>query len=127
VQSLIILGTLLAGLKELGTPLTRNLKDRFFLYLPHLRAPVPGLIGGALVSGFLGCSVVIAALNAQTLSARLLSGLTRFFVMARTVVATLDELGISCTTNIGTLAIPLGGGGNCRRDRARLGGAGSRP
>ena len=53
MQSLIILGTLLAGLKELGTPLTRNLKDRFFLCLPHLRAPVSGLIGGALVSGFL--------------------------------------------------------------------------
>jgi hypothetical protein len=126
VQSLIILGTLLARLKELGTPLTRNLKDRFFLYLPHLRAPVLVLIGEALVSGFLGCSVLIAAVNAQMPSARLLSGLTRFFVMALMVVATLNELGISRTTIIVTFAISLGGG-NCRGDRARLGGAGSRP
>jgi hypothetical protein len=65
VQCLIILGTLLAGLKELGTPLTRNLKDRFFVYLPNLRAPVPVLIGEALVSGFQGCSELIAAVNAQ--------------------------------------------------------------
>jgi len=80
VQGLIILATLLAGLNELGTPLTRNLVDRFFLYLPHLLASLLVLIGGALVSRFLGRSVLIAAVNAQMPSARLLSGLTRFFV-----------------------------------------------
>jgi len=109
VQGLIILATLLAGLNELGTPLTRNLVDRFFLYLPHLLASLLVLIGGALVSRFLGRSVLIAAVNAQMPSARLLSGLTRFFVMALTVVAALDELGISRTTIIVTFAILLGG------------------
>jgi small-conductance mechanosensitive channel len=82
---------------------------RFFLYLPHLLASLLVLIGGALVSRFLGRSVLIAAVNAQMPSARLLSGLTRFFVMALTVVAALDELGISRTTIIVTFAILLGG------------------
>ncbi len=64
-DALIILATLLAGLNELGTPLTRNLVDRFFLYLPHLLASLLVLIGGALVSRFLSRSVLIAAVNAQ--------------------------------------------------------------
>jgi AcrR family transcriptional regulator len=108
-QGLIVLTTILAGLNELGTPLTRNLVDRFFLYLPHLLASFLVLVGGALVSRFLGRSVLIAAVNAQMPSARLLSGVTRFFVMALTVVAALDELGISRTTLIVTFAILFGG------------------
>jgi hypothetical protein len=109
VQGLIILTALLAGLNALGTPLTRNLVDRFFLYLPHLLAALLVLVVGALISRFLGRSVLIAAVNAQMPSARLLAGLTRFFVMALTVVAVLDELGISRTTIIVTFAILFGG------------------
>jgi len=109
VQGLIILTALLAGLNALGTPLARNLVDRFFLYLPHLLAALLVLVVGALVSRFLGRSVLIAAVNAQMPSARLLAGLTRFFVMALTVVAALDELGISRATIIVTFAILFGG------------------
>lgn len=109
VQGLIILTALLAGMTALGTPMTRNLVERFFLYIPHLLAAVLVLVVGALVSRFLGRSVLIAAVNAQWASARLLAGLTRFIVMALTVVATLDEVGISRTTIIVTFAILFGG------------------
>jgi small-conductance mechanosensitive channel len=109
VQGLIILTALLAGLNALGTPLTRNLVERFFLYLPHLLAALLVLVVGALISRFLGRSVLIAAVNAQMPSARLLAGLTRFFVMALTVVAALDEVGISRTTIIVAFAILFGG------------------
>ena len=109
VQGLIILTALLAGLDALGSPLTRNLVERFFIYLPHLFAALLVLIVGALVSRFLGRSVLIAAVNAQMPSARFLAGLTRFFVMALTVVAALDEVGISRTTIIVTFAILFGG------------------
>jgi hypothetical protein len=109
VQGLIVLTALLAGMNALGTPLTRNLVERTFLYLPHLLAAVLVLIVGVLVSRFLGRSVLIAAVNENLPSARLLAGLTRFFVMAVTVVAALDELGISRTTIIVTFAITFGG------------------
>jgi len=109
VQGLIILTALLAGLNALGTPLTRNLVERIFLYLPHLLAALLVLVVGALISRFLGRSVLIAAVNAQMPSARFLAGLTRFFVMALTVVAALDEVGISRTTIIVTFAILFGG------------------
>ena len=109
VQGLIVLTALLAGLNALGTPLTRNLVERTFLYLPHLLAAVLVLVGGVLVSRFLGRSVLIAAVNENMPSARLLAGLTRFLVMAVTVVAALDELGISRTTIIVTFAITFGG------------------
>jgi small-conductance mechanosensitive channel len=109
VQGLIVLTALLAGLNALGTPLTRNLVERTFLYLPHLLAAVLVLIVGVLVSRFLGRSVLIAAVNENLPPARLLAGLTRFFVMAVTIVAVLDELRISRTTIIVTFAITFGG------------------
>jgi small-conductance mechanosensitive channel len=109
VQWLILLTALLAGLTALGTPMTRNLVERFFLYVPHFFAALLVLLVGALISRFLSRSVLIAAVNANMPSARLLAGLTRFFVLALTVVAALDELGISRTTIIVTFAILFGG------------------
>jgi hypothetical protein len=109
VRGLIVLTALLAGLNALGTPLTRNLVERTFIYMPHLLAAVLILVVGVLVSRFLARSVLIAAVNANLPSARLLAGLTRFFVMVVTVVAALDELGIGRTTIIVTFAITFGG------------------
>ncbi len=109
MQGVIIFTALLAGLNALGTPLTRNLVERFFVYLPHLLAALLVLVVGALISRFLGRSVLIAAVNANLPSARWLAGLTRFFVMVLTAVAALDELGISRTTIIVTFAILFGG------------------
>jgi hypothetical protein len=109
VQGLIILTALLAGLNAIRAQWTQNLVERFFLYLPHLLAAVAILVVGALVSRFLGRSVLIAAVNAGMPSARLLAGLTRFFVMALAIVAALDELGISRTTIIVTFSIMFGG------------------
>jgi hypothetical protein len=108
-QGVIVLTALLAGLNAMGSQWTQNLVERFFLYLPHLMAALIILVVGALVSRFLGRSVLIAAVNARMPSARLLAGLTRFFVMALTVVASLDELGIGRTTIIVTFSILFGG------------------
>ena len=109
VQGIIILIALLAGLNAMRSPWTQNLVERFFLYLPHLLAALLVLIVGVLVSRFLGRSVLIAAVNSNLPSARFLAGITRFFVIVLTVVAALDELGISRTTIIVTFAILFGG------------------
>lgn len=109
IQGITILFALLGGLNALGTPLTRNLVDRFFLYLPHLLAALLVLIVGALISRFLSRSALIAAVNAQMPSARIIAGGVRFFVMTLATVAALDELGISRTTIIVTFAILFGG------------------
>jgi hypothetical protein len=109
VQGIIILAALLAGLNATRSQWTQGLVQRFFLYLPHLLAAIVILVLGALVTRFLGRSVLIAAVNAGMPSARLLAGLTRFFVMTLVVVAALDEIGISRTTIIVTFAILFGG------------------
>ncbi|MBZ5562391.1 MAG: hypothetical protein LAP13_08210 [Acidobacteriia bacterium] len=109
VQGIIILTALLAGLNAMRTPWTTNLVERFFLYLPHLLAALLVLVVGVLVSRFLGRSVLIAAVNAGISSARLLAGLTRFFVIVLAIVAALDEVGIGRTTIIVTFAILFGG------------------
>ena len=109
VQGIIVVIALLAGLNAMRTQWTQNLVERFFLFLPHLLAAVVILVGGALVSRFLGRSVLIAAVNKGVPSARLLAGVTRFLVMTLAAVATLDELGIGRTTIIVTFAILFGG------------------
>ena len=109
VQGLIVVTAVLAGLNALGTPLTRNLVERFFLYLPHLIAALAILLVGTMLSRFLGRSVLISAVNAGVPAARLLAGLTRYFVMLLMVVAALDEFGISRTTIIVTFAILFAG------------------
>ena len=109
VQGLIIVTFLLAGLNATRSQWTMNLVERFFLYLPHLLAALLILVVGTLISRFLGRSVLIAAVNAHLPSARLLANLTRFFVIALTAVAALDELGIGRTTIIVTFAILFGG------------------
>jgi hypothetical protein len=109
VQGIIILVAILAGLNATRSQWTQGLVERFFLYLPHLLAAMVILVLGALVTRFLGRSVLIAAVNAGMPSARLLAGLTRFFVMTLVVVAALDEIGISRTTIIVTFAILFGG------------------
>ena len=106
---MVILTALLAGLNAMRSPWTQNLVERFFVYIPHLLAALVILIAGALVSRFLGRSVLIAAVNARMPSARLLAALTRVFVMTLAVVAALDEVGIGRTTIIVTFAILFGG------------------
>jgi hypothetical protein len=109
LQGVIVLTALLAGLNAMRSQWTQNLVEQFFLYLPHLLASLVVLVVGTLVSRFLGRSVLIGAVNAGMPAARLLAGLTRFFVMTLAVVAALDELGISRTTIIVTFAILFGG------------------
>jgi len=108
-QGVIVLIAMLAGLNAMRSQWTQNLVERFFLFLPHLLAALVILVAGALVSRFLGRSVLIAAVNKGVPAARLLAGGTRFFIMTLAVVAGLDELGIGRTTIIVTFAILFGG------------------
>jgi hypothetical protein len=109
VQGVIVLIAMLAGLNAMRSQWTQNLVERFFLFLPHLLAALVILVVGALVSRFLGRSVLIAAVNKGLPAARLLAGGTRFFIMTLAAVAALDELGIGRTTIIVTFAILFGG------------------
>jgi hypothetical protein len=109
VEGIFVITALLAGLNALGSPMTRNLVERFFIYLPHLLAALAVLVLGALVSRFLGRSVLIAAVNSHIPTAKLFAGLTRFFVLTLAVVAALDELGIGRTTIIVSFSILFGG------------------
>lgn len=109
VEGLFVVTALLAGLNALGSPLTRNLVEQFFVYLPHMLAALAIVVIGALVSRFLGRSVLIAAVNSHIPTARMLAGLTRFFVLTVAGVAALDELGIGRTTIIVAFAILFGG------------------
>ena len=69
----IVFVTLILGINALEVAATQNLIAQFFNYLPHLFAAVLILVIGYLIAIFLGQATLIAAVNAQMESAKLLS------------------------------------------------------
>jgi hypothetical protein len=106
---IIVLITLLLGINALEVPVTQNLTTQFFNYLPHLFAAIIILVIGYLVSIFLGQATLIAAVNAQMESARLLGRTVRWFIIILSLTMALYQLGIAEKVIIAAFAITLGG------------------
>ncbi|RPJ84146.1 MAG: hypothetical protein EHM13_05580 [Acidobacteria bacterium] len=105
----VILVAFVPALYSLDSRLAADLVRRFLLYLPHLVVGVVLLWVGALVSRFLGRSVLIAAVNAGLGSARVLAMLTRWGVMLVVLAVALEHLGIGRSTVLTAFAILFGG------------------
>ncbi len=108
LQWLVILLALVLALYALNASLAEDLALRFFLYLPHLLVAALILCLGTLLSRFLARSVLIAAVNAEMRSARLLSGLTRVVVALVAVAVALEHLGIGRATVLAAFCIVFG-------------------
>ena len=91
----IVLITLILGINALEVAATQNFIARFFNYLPNLFAAVIILVIGYLIAIFLGQATLIAAVNAQMDSARLLSRVVRWFIMILSLTMALYQLGIA--------------------------------
>jgi hypothetical protein len=105
----ITLAAFVPALYSLDARLAADLVRRFLLYLPHLVVGIGLLWVGALVSRFLGRSVLIAAVNAGVSSARVLAALTRWGVMLVVLAVALEHLGIGRATVLTAFAILFGG------------------
>ncbi|MDO9350442.1 MAG: hypothetical protein Q7U55_04305, partial [Deltaproteobacteria bacterium] len=77
----IVLTTLILGINALEVAATQNFIAKFFNYLPNLFAAILILIVGYLIAIFLGQAALIAAVNAQMDSAKLLSRSVRWFII----------------------------------------------
>jgi hypothetical protein len=106
---LIVLVTLILGINALEVAATKNLIAQFFNYLPHLFAAVIILVIGYLIAIFLGQATLIAAVNAQMESAKLLSRLVRWFIIILSLTMALYHLGIAEKVIIAAFAIIFGG------------------
>ena len=105
----IVLITLIMGVNALDVPATRDFISHFFNYLPHLFAAILILIVGYLIAIFLGQATLIAAVNAQMESARLLGRSVRWFIIILSLTMALYHLGIA--EKVITAAFPVIFGG----------------
>ena len=105
----IVLVTLILGIDALEVAATQNLITQFFNYLPHLFAAVLILVIGYLIALFLGQATLIAAVNAQMESAKLLSRLVRWFLIIFSLTMALYQLGIAEKVITAAFSVIFGG------------------
>jgi len=105
----IVLVTLILGINALEVAATQNLITQFFNYLPHLFAAVIILVIGYLIAVFLGQATLIAAVNAQMESAKLLSRLVRWFLIIFSLTMALYQLGIAERVITAAFSVIFGG------------------
>jgi len=105
----IVLVTLILGINALEVAATQNLITQFFNYLPHFFAAMIILVIGYLIAIFLGRATLIAAVNAQMESARLLSRLVRWFLIILSLTMALYQLGIAEKVIVAAFSVIFGG------------------
>jgi len=106
---LVVLITLILGMNALEVAATQSLVTHFFNYLPHLFAAFFILAIGYLVALFLGQAALIAAVNAQIDSAKLLGRIVRWFIVILSLTMALYHLGIAEKIIVAAFCITFGG------------------
>jgi len=106
---IIVLITLILGINALELTATQDFIARFFNYLPHLFAAMIILVIGYLIAVFLGQAALIAAVNAQMESARLLGRVIRWFIIILSLTMALSQLGIAQNVIVAAFTILFGG------------------
>jgi hypothetical protein len=101
--------TLILGINALEVAATQNLITHFFNYLPHFFAAMIILVIGYLIATFLGRATLIAAVNAEMESARVLSQLVRWFLIILSLTMALYQLGIAEKVIVAAFSVIFGG------------------
>jgi hypothetical protein len=81
---------------------------RFFLFLPHLFVSVLILFFGMLAAGFAARAALLAAVNANVPSPRLLSLAVRSIIMVFVLSIVFEELGLAEQTMLVAFGIAFG-------------------
>jgi hypothetical protein len=105
----IVLITLILGINALEVTATQNLIAQFFNYLPNLFAAIIILVIGYLVAIFSGQAALIAAVNAQMESAKMLGRAIRWFIIVLSLTMALYHLGIAEKVITAAFIILFGG------------------
>ncbi len=101
-------GFILAGLSALGIVGMEDLISRFLLFLPRLLAAVGIFFLGMIAASFLSRGALLAAVNANLPSARILSYSLRVIVLFLTVSMALEVIGIAEQTVLVAFSIVFG-------------------
>lgn len=101
-------GIFLTGLSALHIVGLQEHISRFLLFLPRLLAAVLIIFIGMMVASFLSRAALLAAVNANYPSARLLSYSLRAIVLLLTISMAFEEIGIARLTILVAFAIMFG-------------------
>jgi len=102
------LGFLLLGVSVLGILGLQEQTARFFLFLPRLFAAVLILFFGLLAAGFFARAALLAAVNANVPSPRLLSLAVRSIIVVFVLSVVFEELGLAEQTMVVAFGIAFG-------------------
>ncbi len=103
------LGFILLGVQVLGIVFFQEYISRFFLFLPRLFAALFIVFFGLVAASFFSRAALLAAVNADSPSPRLLATLIRTIIVLFTVTLAFEQLGIGERTILVAFAIAFGG------------------
>ncbi|MGH9404188.1 MAG: mechanosensitive ion channel family protein [Terriglobia bacterium] len=84
----------LVALSGLGINALNDEITRFFLLLPQIFVAILILLVGVLIANFFGRATLLAAVNANSPSPRLLSSIVRFLIIILAVTMALERVGL---------------------------------
>jgi hypothetical protein len=99
---------ILLGLDTLGIPELHLQISRLFLFLPQIFVALIVLFVGLLAANFFSRAALLAAVNANLPSARLVSGFVRFIIILLTIAMALEQLALAERTVLITFTITFG-------------------
>lgn len=105
----IVFFSLIIGVGALELEAVAGLLSTVFAYIPRVLAALIIVAAAYLVANFLGRAVLLAAVNAQVKSARLVSRSVRGFVIVIGSTMALVQLGIGKEVVVAAFSIVLGG------------------
>jgi hypothetical protein len=85
---------ILFGLEALQIPALQDEISGLFLILPQIFVALIILFAGILVANFVARATLLAAVNANSPSPRLISAIVRFVIIALTVTMALERIGL---------------------------------
>lgn len=106
---LLVVVSLMAGLSALQVRAIENLISQFVMYLPRVLSAVTILVFGYIVTGFIGRTVLIAAVNRGYHFARLLGETVRLMMAALFIAMALEQLQVAPGIVVAAFSIVFGG------------------
>src|SRR3984885_9071462 len=103
------LGFILLGVQVLGIVFLQEYISRFFLFLPRLFAALFIVFFGLVAASFFSRAALLAAVNADSPSPRLLATLIRTIIVLFAVTMAFEQLGLGERTILVAFAIAFGG------------------
>ncbi len=105
---LVFVSFLMAGLSALHVEVINRLISEFFLYLPRILAALLILLVGFLAGNFLSRAALLAAVNANLPSPRVLALLVKFLVTVLAFAMALEQLEIATSIVLAAFVISFG-------------------